>query len=1006
MPNDKVLTKTIVLPVLLLVMLLAMPEGRAQTSALAQPMITGAIVETNLVPLSGNTRPEAVVANDRGRVADNLPMEHMLLQLRRPLVREQALTQLLEQLHDPASPNFHRWLTPDQFGSQFGPAASDIEQITGWLQAHGFRVNVTLPSGMVIDFSGSAGQVRAAFHTEIHNVQARGENHITNMSDPQIPAALAPAVVGIVSLHDFTPRPNIVPRSNYTAGGGSFLMTPPDLATIYNINPLFAAGKSGQGQTIYLIEDTNLFTNQDWITFRSTFGLSGFTGGTLTTVHPGNCADPGVTGDSGEAMLDAEWASAAAPSAAIVMATCKNTSTNGLLIAVQNLINGASPPAIMSISYGACEASNGASFNAAFNAIYQQGVAEGTSIFVSSGDQAGAVCDGGATNATHGIGVNSLASTAFNVAVGGTDFSDAFSGTTSTYWNATNTSTFGSAKSYIPEIPWNSSCGSQLIASFLGFSTTYGSTGFCNSTTASNDGLLAVVGGSGGPSACATGTPATSGVVGGTCQGYAKPSWQTGVVGIPNNGVRNLPDVSLFAASGPWGHTYVYCYSDTTFGGRACTGAPSGWSNAGGTSFASPIMAGVQALVNQNAGGKQGLPNIRYYQLAATEYGAGGSSACNSSKGNAVSSSCIFYDVTQGDNDVPCTGTNNCFRPSGTFGVLSTSNSSYAPAYGTTTGWDFATGIGTVNVNNLVNGWNGTVPPVPPKLSDTHDFNGDGKSDILWRNSDGTVGMWLMNGTQFSASSFGVLDLGWTIVGQRDFNGDGKGDILWRNADGTVGMWLMNGTQFTPSSFGAIPTSWTVVGTGDFNGDGKGDILWVNTNGDVAIWFMNGTTILPSSGIIANVPTNWSVAGTGDFNGDGKWDILWRATDGTVGMWLMNGTQFTASSFGVLPPSWSVVGTGDFNGDGKSDILWRNSDGTVGMWLMNGTQFTPSSFGILPTSWTIVGTGDFNGDGKTDILWRNADGTVGMWLMNGTQFTPSSFGVLPTSWTIQGANAD
>jgi probable HAF family extracellular repeat protein len=257
---------------------------------------------------------------------------------------------------------------------------------------------------------------------------------------------------------------------------------------------------------------------------------------------------------------------------------------------------------------------------------------------------------------------------------------------------------------------------------------------------------------------------------------------------------------------------------------------------------------------------------------------------------------------------------------------------------------------GNVNCSTTI-----TVTPGNPALTAaTHDFNGDGKSDILWRGSDGTVGMWLMNGTQYSASSFGVLPTSWTIVGQRDFNGDGKSDILWRNSDGTVGLWLMNGTQYSASSFGTIPIDWKAVGTGDFNGDGKGDILWVNTNGDVAIWLMNGTQIM-SAQVIGNVPTDWSVVGTGDFNGDGKTDLLWRNTDGTVGMWLMNGTQYSASSFGVLPPSWSVFETGDFNGDGKSDILWREAGGGVGMWLMNGTQFTPSSFGILPISWTIQG---------------------------------------------------
>ena len=307
-------------------------SARAQTPP-ARPMITQAIVEANLARLFGNVRPEAVAANDRGRVPDNFSMEHMLLQLKRPPAQEQALSQLIDQLHDPASPNFHRWLSPNQFGAQFGPAGSDIQQVTGWLHRHGFTVNLVYPSGMTIDFSGNAGQIFAAFHTEIHSLQARGATHFANMSDPQIPAALASAVAGIVSLNDFMPRPVMrKPKADYTVGGGSYLVTPADLATIYNFNQLFNNNISGQNQTIYLIEDTDLYSTNDWTTFRSAFGLSGYTGASLSTVHPAppsgsnNCNAPGVNADDGEAILDAEYASAAAPSAAIVMASCRSTS--------------------------------------------------------------------------------------------------------------------------------------------------------------------------------------------------------------------------------------------------------------------------------------------------------------------------------------------------------------------------------------------------------------------------------------------------------------------------------------------------------------------------------------------------------------------------------------------------------------------------------------------------------------------------------------------------------
>jgi hypothetical protein len=304
-------------------------------------------------------------------------------------------------------------------------------------------------------------------------------------------------------------------------------------------------------------------------------------------------------------------------------------------------------------------------------------------------------------------------SSPYDVSVGGLDFADTYLGVNSTYWNPTNNVFYGSAKSYIMEQPWNDSGAGQLLAHFVtGSFLTYGSSGFCNIPAGNN--YHNATGGSGGPSNCATGVPAgPRGVANGTCAGWPKPSYQAGFAGIMNDGVRDTPDVSLMAANGLWGHYYLICYSNPANngnGGVPCTGQPINWPGYGGTSVSSPIMAGIQALVVQHKGSLQGLPNIRYYQLAATEYGASGNAACNSTLGNGVGKSCIFYDVTMGDIDGVCranaNGTKyNCYLPSGTFGVLSTDNNSYQPAYLTTTGWDFATGIGSVNAYNLVMGY-------------------------------------------------------------------------------------------------------------------------------------------------------------------------------------------------------------------------------------------------------------------------------------------------------------
>ncbi|HEY9157346.1 choice-of-anchor D domain-containing protein [Candidatus Binatus sp.] len=685
------------------------------TSAPAQ--ITDPVNDNDVISIPGNIRPEATAANDRGRVPDDFPLDHLIVLLRPSPQRERALEQLLGELEDPNSPNYHRWLTADEFGQRFGATPRDIDTIAGWLRAHGFRVNYIYPSAMLIDFSGTAGSIRDAFHTEIHSLSVNGQSHFANMSDPGIPAALSPALAGVVSLNDFRPHPMYQRRADYTTGSGDHLVVPADLATIYDFNPLFAAGYTGKGQTIVTVEDTNLFTTTDWTTFRSVLGLSAFTFGSLTQVHPagtgGTCTNPGVNGDDGEAAIDVEWASAAAPNAAIELASCADTSTNfGGFIALANLLSeSGTPPAIVSISYGEAEAQLGATTNAYINSLYRQAVAESVSVFVSSGDEGAASADAGASVATHGIAVSGFTSTPYNVSVGGTDFGDTYAGTVSSYWGSTNSSTDGSALSYVPEIPWNDSCAGELLSSFEGYPSPFGTLGFCNSTPGKS--FLTTVSGSGGPSGCAAGTPSTSGVVSGSCAGYSKPPWQS-IFGNPADGVRDIPDVSLFAANGLWGHYYVVCYSDTSNGGVSCSGAPDTWAGYGGTSVSAPIMAGVQALINQRTGSRQGNPNPTYYSLAAAEYGASGNSACNSSLGNAVNPSCIFYDVTLGDMDVDCTGTHNCYTPSGKYGGLSTSNSALQAAYAAGAGWDFATGIGTVNANNLVMAFGSpAVTPTP-----------------------------------------------------------------------------------------------------------------------------------------------------------------------------------------------------------------------------------------------------------------------------------------------------
>ncbi len=258
----------------------------AATSVAPVARINATVNDAQRVELKGNTRPEANARNDRGVVADSLPMKHLQLLLQRSPEQEQALARQIDALHDPRSPDYHRWLDAAEFGRQYGVAPQDIARITAWLTSHDFTVGVVYPNALVIDFSGTAGAVRRAFHTEIHRVASKGAMHIANIGDPQIPAALAPAVRGIVSLHDFRPRSMSKRKPKYTVGNQQFV-APADLATIYNFNPVFAKGISGQGQTIALVEDTDVYSAQDWVAFRNAFGLSSYTSGNLVQLHPG-----------------------------------------------------------------------------------------------------------------------------------------------------------------------------------------------------------------------------------------------------------------------------------------------------------------------------------------------------------------------------------------------------------------------------------------------------------------------------------------------------------------------------------------------------------------------------------------------------------------------------------------------------------------------------------------------------------------------------------------------
>jgi tannase/feruloyl esterase len=312
--------------------------------------------------------------------------------------------------------------------------------------------------------------------------------------------------------------------------------------------------------------------------------------------------------------------------------------------------------------------------------------------------------------------------------------------------------------------------------------------------------------------------------------------------------------------------------------------------------------------------------------------------------------------------------------------------------------------------------------PVPVQsIADTHDYNADHIADVLWRDTSGNLGMWLMNGKSISQSAvLGNVSTNYAVVGERDFAGQGYSSIVWRDAAGDTSVWQLNGTTvqsstaLPTSSLTPAPTNWSIVATGDFNADGMGDILWEDNTGNLLIWFMNGSQI-SSTLPLGKVPANWTVVGA-DGNG---WIFFRNTVTGDVGLWLTNtltGAVVQTIDFGAVPLNWTIAGIGDFNHSGYSDILWRDNLGNVGMWMLQpvaaggngGVKIASTAvLGNVPLNWSIAQTGDFNGDLKADILWVDKTGNVGAWFMNGTTISSvAMYGNVGTNWSIQAMNSE
>ena len=651
--------------------------------------------------LKGNVHPLAQPRYDRGPVPDSFPVERILLILQRSAEREMALRQFLEDVHRPGNTHYHKWLTPAQFGTLYGLDDSELATVSAWLQSHGFAVARVTKAKTAIEFSGSAGQFRDAFNAEIHTYLINGQEHHANNRDPQIPAALAPVVAGITPTNDFRPKPNIevlgqalynanthqvIPE--WTSGTDQLVLAPGDFAVQYDLNPLYDAGINGNGVTIGIIGASNVVPSVV-ANYRSFFGLPA---GTLNVVIDG--LDPGPdSAESGsnwatlESYLDVEVSGGVAPGATINLYTAADTTVqSGLLLAAQRAVDD-DQASILSTSYAECEQDLGSAGNQFWAGLWEQAAAQGQTSLVSSGDAGSAGCDdfGLAQAAQYGLAVNGFSSTQWNVSVGGTDFfyssyngnSAAQNAQLATYWNLTPTGTPNtSLLGPIPEQVWNDAFGLNLSS---------GGVYDPSSPT--------IVAGSGGASSCVSGVNGSDGSYASCTGGYAKPAWQNGR-GVPADGVRDLPDVSLFAANGANYSYYPVCAAADQCG--ASTYAFTVFLGVGGTSASTPAMAGIMALINQKYGA-QGQADYVFYPLAAQHPSA-------------------FHDITVGSNNVPC----QQGSPSCTLSTLNDNTNGFYTLgrYYAAPGYDQASGLGSVDANLLLQYWSSlTFTPTNTALS-------------------------------------------------------------------------------------------------------------------------------------------------------------------------------------------------------------------------------------------------------------------------------------------------
>jgi subtilase family serine protease len=588
-------------------------------------------------------------ANSKGLLPADQMLNPMTLVLTRSPEQELAFENFLADQQNPASPDYHHWLTPAEVGERFGLADQDIAALSGWLRSQGLQVNWVSPSRVFIGFSGTAANMGRAFQTEFHSYNVNGVERISASSDPMIPEALLPAIKAIHGLYTVENRPAHhagAGQSNSPAensSSGNHYITPADFAVLYDL-PL---SLTGAGQTIGIVGRSH--TNfADFSNFRSltgsTFanpteivptGFGGVDPGPAVTSCTSSCNPPD---DQLEATLDVLRAGSTAPGANLLLVI--DTSASGdIETDAQYLVQTTPVPAqIMNISFGKCESSAGPSRVAYWNTLFQQAAGEGISAFVCSGDSGASECDTYFATPPVSPAPNSpnyICSSGYATCVGGTEFND--TSNPSTYWSSSNGTNLLSALSYIPEGAWNEPLTSSSLPQ----------------AAASGGGVSAVI------------TPT--------------PSWQTGT-GVPAaRSGRYTPDIAFSSA----GHDgYFACFAAA---GNSCVVGTNGsysFEYFYGTSAAAPSMAGIAALLNQKQGTAQGNLNPQLYSLAARVPAA-------------------FHDVT-----VATSGVTNCSisTPSMCNNSIpsSTGLTGGQQGYLVTTGYDEVTGLGSLDAQVFI----------------------------------------------------------------------------------------------------------------------------------------------------------------------------------------------------------------------------------------------------------------------------------------------------------------